>query len=93
MIYPSDEISPDFKRSRHMASNSVGGIVNPKLSSDEGIFRSVGSNGFIVFTGIRGRVLFLSILKITCNNFQLIIFVFFYVEPAIFCTHNASLPH
>ena len=39
-IYPSDDMSPDFNKSLHIASNSVGGTVNPKLPSDDGIFKS-----------------------------------------------------
>ena len=33
-------MSPDFNKSLHIASNSVGGTVNPKLPSDDGIFKS-----------------------------------------------------
>ena len=52
--YPSDEISPDFRRSRHIASNSVGGTIKPKDPSDEGMPRSVSPVWLVEIAGIAG---------------------------------------
>ena len=68
--YPSDEISPDFRRSRHIASNSVGGTIKPKDPSDEGMPRSVSIVELVEIAGIVG-VWFDSMLLGILNFFNL----------------------
>ena len=87
-IYPSDDMSPDFNKSLHIASNSVGGTVNPKLPSDDGIFKSAAfDNWLIVLTESNGFMSFLSILKI---NEKIRLFLFCIVAEMIILAHKVK---